>query len=365
MSSEPSRPAPVDGDCDTAFAAVRDAFAAELRRRPRARRVALGQRRRSQRRRPLGRAPRRGPTRGRGNATASSACSRAPKASLRSRRCGRSPAGLVDLDAPVARVLARVRGRRQGRRSRCAGCSPTRPACPRSGPHAARFAQRLGRDDHRARRAGAVVGAGHRARLPRRHVRPPDRRGAAARDRARLRRADPRRAGVARSASSCACRCRPHSTRAPADLVVDMSTEGTFFDRWDPKTSLGPEAFGNPPDCNDPAHCMTETFRRAVIPAANMHANARRSTGSTRARAVAGWPSERARAGVAGRGVRARARPRRRPGDGAPDRVRARLRAHDPRVALRSRRRARTATTAAADRSASSIPTRGCRSATR
>jgi CubicO group peptidase (beta-lactamase class C family) len=60
-----------------------------------------------------------------------------------------------------------------------------------------------------------------------------------------------------------------------ADLVVDMSREGTFFDRWDPKTSLGPKAFGNPPDCNDPAHCMTDTFRRAVIPAANMHANGR------------------------------------------------------------------------------------------
>jgi CubicO group peptidase (beta-lactamase class C family) len=60
-----------------------------------------------------------------------------------------------------------------------------------------------------------------------------------------------------------------------ADLAVAMATDGTFFDRWDPKTSLGPRAFGNPPDCNDPAHCMTEGFRRAVIPAANMHANAR------------------------------------------------------------------------------------------
>jgi CubicO group peptidase (beta-lactamase class C family) len=60
-----------------------------------------------------------------------------------------------------------------------------------------------------------------------------------------------------------------------ADLVVELSTEGTFFDRWDPKTSLGPKAFGNPPDCNDPAHCMTDTFRRAVIPAANLHSNAR------------------------------------------------------------------------------------------
>ncbi len=60
-----------------------------------------------------------------------------------------------------------------------------------------------------------------------------------------------------------------------ADLTVEMSTEGTFFDNWDMKTSLGPRAFGNPPDCNDVAHCMTDTFRRAVIPAANLHSNAR------------------------------------------------------------------------------------------
>jgi CubicO group peptidase (beta-lactamase class C family) len=60
-----------------------------------------------------------------------------------------------------------------------------------------------------------------------------------------------------------------------ADLVVDMSRDGTFFDRWDPQTSLGPRAFGNPPDCNDPAHCMTDAFRRAVIPSANLHSDAR------------------------------------------------------------------------------------------
>src|SRR5262249_8796146 len=28
-------------------------------------------------------------------------------------------------------------------------------------------------------------------------------------------------------------------------------------------------------DCNDPAHCMTDAFRRAVIPAANLHSNGR------------------------------------------------------------------------------------------
>ena len=59
-----------------------------------------------------------------------------------------------------------------------------------------------------------------------------------------------------------------------ADLVVDMSPDGTFFDVWG-RHSIGPAAFGNPPDCNDPSHCMTPAFRRAEIPAANMHANAR------------------------------------------------------------------------------------------
>jgi CubicO group peptidase (beta-lactamase class C family) len=60
-----------------------------------------------------------------------------------------------------------------------------------------------------------------------------------------------------------------------ADLTVSMSPDGTFFDRWDPKTSLGPRAFGNPADSNDPAHCMTDAWRRAEIPAANLHSNAR------------------------------------------------------------------------------------------
>lgn len=60
-----------------------------------------------------------------------------------------------------------------------------------------------------------------------------------------------------------------------ADLIVAMSHEGTFFDRWDLKSSLGPRAFGNPPDANDPSHCVTEAWRRAEIPAANMHSNAR------------------------------------------------------------------------------------------
>jgi len=60
-----------------------------------------------------------------------------------------------------------------------------------------------------------------------------------------------------------------------SDLIVELSADGTFFDAWDPSTSLGPKAFGNPPDANDPAHCMSDQWRRAEIPAANMHANAR------------------------------------------------------------------------------------------
>jgi CubicO group peptidase (beta-lactamase class C family) len=67
----------------------------------------------------------------------------------------------------------------------------------------------------------------------------------------------------------------PETDERCADLVVAMSSDGTFFDRWDPKTSLGPRSFGNPPDCNDPNHCMSATFRRSLIPAANLHTNGR------------------------------------------------------------------------------------------
>lgn len=59
-----------------------------------------------------------------------------------------------------------------------------------------------------------------------------------------------------------------------ADLIVVPSPKGTFFDRWNPK-GLGPRSFGNPPDSNDPRHTMSDTWRRAEIPAANMHSNAR------------------------------------------------------------------------------------------
>ena len=104
---------------------------AELRRRARARRVALDQRRRPQRRRPLGRTPRRG-----ADATVGARHDRVrvlvhegrgrdrddvggrPRA-RRSRRAGRARTG------PSSRPRARAT-------FRCAGCSRTKPGCPRS-----------------------------------------------------------------------------------------------------------------------------------------------------------------------------------------------------------------------------------------
>ena len=77
-----------------------------------------------------------------------------------------------------------------------------------------------------------------------------------------------------------------------ADLVVEVDPTGTFFDRWDPKRSLGPRAFGNPPDCNDPAHCSSALFRRAEIPAANLHSNARGLERIYRVLAVGGRDAE-------------------------------------------------------------------------
>lgn len=59
-----------------------------------------------------------------------------------------------------------------------------------------------------------------------------------------------------------------------ATMELAPITGETFFSRWG-ADSLGPKAFGNPPDCNDPAHTNTRRFRAAEIPAANAHANAR------------------------------------------------------------------------------------------
>ena len=248
----------------------------KLRRRPRARRVPVDQRRRPQRRRPLGRVARRradaavGPRlprvrvlvhQGLVAVLAMWASRRGSSTSTRrSRATGpSSPAG-------------------KGGDSRCAGCSRTRPGLPRDrAADAARLAERLGRDDDGARRAGAVVGARDRARLPRRDVRAPRRRGAPPRHRPHCRRAHPRRAGRVRSASTCCMPLPRAGRRAHRRPRRRHVAERHVLRPLGPEDSLGPQSFGNPPDCNDPAHCMTETFRAAEIPAANMHANAPRA----------------------------------------------------------------------------------------
>ena len=67
----------------------------------------------------------------------------------------------------------------------------------------------------------------------------------------------------------------PAAEDARTATMVLAPIEGpTFFSRWD-ADSLGPKSFGNPPDCNDPSHTNSRAFRAAEIPSANAHANAR------------------------------------------------------------------------------------------
>ena len=152
-----------------------------------------------------------------------------------------------------------------------------------------------------------VVGARHRPRLPRRHLRSPDRRGAAPGHRTHRRR-DHRATELAAPLGVDLAMPLPAALDArTADLVVDLSPDGTFFDRWT-ATSIGPRAFGNPPDCNDPNHCTTDDVPSGGDPCrqpAFQRPRARPSLlgaggGGQRGRALR-------RAGRAGRGVRPRA----------------------------------------------------------
>lgn len=58
------------------------------------------------------------------------------------------------------------------------------------------------------------------------------------------------------------------------EMVLGPFEGGTFFDHWEPD-GLGARSFGNPPDCNDVPYTNSAAFRRAEIPAANGHGNAR------------------------------------------------------------------------------------------
>ena len=113
----------------------------------------------------------------------------------------------------------------------------------------------------------------------------------------------------------------PSSTSEPADLVVDMSPTERSSTGGIPRRR-GLQVVRQPARLNDPAHCVSEMFRRAEIPAANLHSNARGLDRSSpcspagrcaEARPTRSWRSS------------AVPCPRRGRRDGASDRVRARF----------------------------------------
>jgi CubicO group peptidase (beta-lactamase class C family) len=59
-----------------------------------------------------------------------------------------------------------------------------------------------------------------------------------------------------------------------AEMALLPVTAPSFFRHWKPD-GLGPKSFGNPADCNDVPYTNSREFRGAEIPAANMHGNAR------------------------------------------------------------------------------------------
>ena len=106
--------------------------------------------------------------------------------------------------------------------------------------------------------------------------------------------------------------------------MVAMAPDGTFFDRWDLTTSLGPfvrQSTG----LQRPQALHDREFRRAEIPAASLHSNARRLDRLYAVLAVGGTAGQRGWRRPPRRGVRPRPRARRRSRHGAAHRVRARL----------------------------------------
>ncbi len=87
---------------------------------------------------------------------------------------------------------------------------------------------------------------------------------------------------------------------APMDL-----SRRTFFSHWQPD-GLGPKSFGNPPDCNLVEHTNSRVFRAAEIPAANGHANAR-ALARVYAALTSGGTLDGVRAALARAGRRSRA----------------------------------------------------------
>ena len=353
MTRWPATDAVVHGDCDAAFEGVRDAFAAQLRRRARAGRLAVRRGRRPSRRRPVGRMARPRAHATLGRATRSPACSRAPRdwprscssnsssaaRSISTRRCARywpefAAAGKDEL--PVRYLLTHEAGLSAIGRPMPIGSLSDWDAMVDAlaaqepwwepgtvhGYHGVTFGHLVGR----SRRAGSTVARSARSSTTR---------------------------SPGRSASTASSACpRPRMSRT-ATMVLAPIEGATFFSRWGPD-SLGPKSFGNPPDCNDPAHTNSRVFRAAEIPAANAHANAcARSRVSTR-RSAQGKILSPELVHEAGRVARRRARPR----HGATDAVRPRAsRSRCPRPTSRSGpARGRSATTGRAAPSGSIDP---------
>ena len=123
--------------------------------------------------------------------------------------------GQVDLDAPVSRYWPEFAAAGKGGRHGAHAARRTGPGCRRSG---ARCPSRAMYDwdlmVERARGGGAVVGARVDARLPRQHVRVPDRRGRAARERREHRGVLPARGRAAARRRLPFRRSVPSTTRA-------------------------------------------------------------------------------------------------------------------------------------------------------
>ena len=196
--------------------------------------------------------------------------------------------GLLDLDAPVARYWPEFAAKGKERipvrwlLSHQAGL-----AAPRRKITVER-ALRLASVRRGAGRAGAVVGAGHEARLPRADLRPSGRRAGAARRRARASAASSATTWPRRSAPTSTSASEPELDARTSDLYGELLPPklpegapplegplGDFFrDMRDPSTLTG-AAFGNPSLGSGLVN--TRAWRAAELPAVNGHGTAQRA----------------------------------------------------------------------------------------
>ena len=277
----------VQGHCDDRFAEVAEEFERNFAERGELGASVGRHGRRRDRRRPLGRArrPRADPRRG--TRTRSCVVMSSTKGATALARHLLASAGELDLDEPVADVLARVRGRRQGGRARPPPAHPPgRPARPCASPcPPGGFYDWDGMVDRLAAEA-PVLGAGHPARLPRPHLRVPRRRGGAAGDRPYASaRSSPTRS-PARSASTCGSGCRGSSTVGwPRSLPPPAAGPGDPIRRFMLQAMTDPTSI--------PGLVMLQQrrlprARRVGLARPRWRPSCRRPAASTNARALAG-----------------------------------------------------------------------------